>query len=439
MTHDLKLYALAICLPAIVLTIVGLAFLQRQSVSAQVRERQARVAFARQLQADVREALDESSAATAERQKALFAVGADEVQPQGVFAWATHDGLVWTNGVPSTVASVLDERRYLKDWTDGSRAAAKRPPRHGLFTLTNVAATVVWARSTTKGDERIYGAVFAGDPTDRGGGVPFWPIACALVLLFAGVLGAGTLLLWRAAAKARRDDARKTTFVSNASHELKTPLAAINLWAEILTMKRATEQQREHAAHVILEENGRMIRLVENLLDFARLEEGRRRYVISEVDVGALAAETADLVRGDFAAHGLTVTTDTDCLALTDGDAVKQILVNLLGNAAKYAAEGGPVEVAVAKSETRVRVEVRDRGPGMTPAQMRRVFERFYQVNDSLAGKKSGLGLGLSIAQALARDLEGSLTVASREGGGTVFALELPGSVPEAHSAVTVG
>lgn len=427
MTRDLRFYALAICLPAIVLTIVGLVFLQRQVRVAAAQEQQTRVALARQLEADVREALEDSSTTPAIRQKALFAAGADDFHPLGVFAWVPRTGLLWTNGVPPHIAQELTARKLFKDWTDGSRAAAKRPPHRGHFTAADGTSFIVWARAVQKDDDAIYGVLFAEDPTAPAlSSSSIWPLAVVLVLLLAGVLGAGTLLLLRAAAKARREDAQKTSFVSNVSHELKTPLAAISLWADLLTLPHANDAQRAHAVEVIRDENGRMIRLVENLLNFARLEEGRRRYNLQFLDLATLATDTADLVRADFAEHGLTVSAPASCTALADADAVKQILVNLLGNAAKYAASEGPVELAVTRSTSVARVEVRDHGPGLTPEQRAHVFERFYQADNSLTGKKPGLGLGLAISLSLARDMQGVLAVAPRTGGGCVFSLDLP-------------
>ena len=247
-----------------------------------------------------------------------------------------------------------------------------------------------------------------------------------LALLLACVLVAGAWLMARAAAKARRDDETKTSFVSNASHELKTPLAGIGLWIDLLREGRLkTDAQRAHAYDVIAGENARMVRLVQNLLDFSRLEAGRGVFHFTEVDVDGLVAEVADVVRGGVAAHGLDLRPGGAGIARVDVDAVKQILVNLLGNAAKYAAAGGPVELATAAEGDGVRVTVSDRGPGLPPEARARVFERFYRADDALDAKTGGLGLGLSISQGLARGMGGDLSVAPRAGGGCVFTLQL--------------
>ena len=431
LSRDLKLYLLLICLPAVVLTGVGIALLARQSSAAAAREAEIRAVRAEQVAQAVRDQVVDETAAAPERETLLrdLEAGAGRRRPDGVFAWQVRSGLIRSHGLPSPVASNLAARVFLKDWTDGSPAATKKPPLRGELVLSAdpVPHHVFWARAGAR-DDRVFGAVFAGDPVAPGlGTATVWPIALVLVVLLAGVLVAGAGLMARAAAKARRDDETKTSFVSNVSHELKTPLAGIGLWIDLLRNGRiGTEDRRRHAYDVIAGENARMVRLVENLLDFSRLESGRTVLHPASVDLAALAAEVAEVVRGDFAAHGLEVRTEGVCTARADADAVKQILLNLLGNAVKYAAAGGPVELATTAADGVVRASVADRGPGLPAAARARVFDRFYRADDALDSKTGGLGLGLSISRALARGMGGDLSVAARPGGGCVFALELP-------------
>lgn len=431
LSRDLKLYLLLICLPAAVLTGLGIVFLARQSAAAAARADEVRQARAEQVSADVQDAVLDSGVDAAARPEALLALEAGEAgaHPRGAFEWAPRTGLVWHRGVPAPVVADLARRTFLKDWTDGSRASAKKPPKRGHFAWGEGpdAVSVFWARGPAN-DGRVLGVVFAGDPVASGPvGATLWPIALLLAVLLACVLVAGAWLMARAAAKARRDDETKTTFVSNASHELKTPLAGIGLWIDLLRKGRLrTDEQRAHAYDVIAGENARMVRLVQNLLDFSRLEAGRNVFRFSSVDVDELVAEVVDVMRGGFAAHGLDLRPGGAGCIRGDADAVKQILVNLLGNAAKYAAADGPVEIATAVEGGRVRVSVSDRGPGLSPAARARVFERFYRADDALDAKTGGLGLGLSISQGLARGMGGELSVAPRDGGGCVFTLELP-------------
>ena len=436
LSRDLKLYFLLICLPAVILTAVGIAFLVRQSAASRVHEAEVRAARAERIAADVQDVVQESAGAPQPEPLLQLEAGPDRRHPAGAFEWAPRGKLVWRRGVPDAVAAGLSAKAFLKDWTDGSPGSVKKPPKRGHFACAAAsgAARVFWARGASN-DGHVHGVVFAEDPTESGPvTATVWPIALTLVVLLACVLVAGAWLMARAAAKARRDDETKTSFVSNVSHELNTPLAGIGIWIDLLRNGRLeTDGKRRHAYDVIAGENARMVRLVRNLLDFTRLEAGRTVFHPASVDLRALAAATVDVARGDFPEHGVRLLAGGPCRARADADAVRQILVNLLGNAAKYAAAGGPVEISAEVDGDVARLSVADRGPGLSPEARARVFERFYRADDALDSKTGGLGLGLSISLGLARGMGGGLSVAARPGGGCVFTLELPsapGGVP---------
>lgn len=258
----------------------------------------------------------------------------------------------------------------------------------------------------------------------------------ALVLL---CLAGGGLALLRAARRERLDALRKTDFVDNVSHELKTPLSGIRLSAELLAEGRLPDgPRRDKAVRSILAESDRLDRLVSNLLDFGRLERGRRRFDLQRVDLAALLEEMG--AEGDPATrHSSFVTRHCErgLAALADPDALRRILSNLLDNAAKYA-PGAPPEVSVraagtARSESSphrdaVELVVADRGPGVPPGLEEKVFERFFRADDSLARRANGSGIGLSLARGLARGMGGDLIYRPREGGGAEFVLTLPES-----------
>lgn len=427
MSHDLKLYFLSICLPAVVLTALGLTFLHRQSQAAAAREDKMRGIQVENLAAALQDTVNESGRTGEVVRVALTRWTGDSTAraPMAAFIWSPKNRLEWSSGVgevhqddfPESMRLRLNELSRWNEWT----AIGKKRARRGLMQVDGF--SILWGRV----ENAVYGLVYEDHPiisTKRS--LDAWFLGGILVVLLAGVLVAGAWLMVRAAAKARRDDQRKTSFVSNVSHELKTPLAGIGLWVDLLKDGRlSTEEKRADAYGKIAGENARMLRLVENLLDFSRLEQGRRNYHIEAVDMIAVTGEVLDFVRDDFSRHGIMLKGEGSCRACADSDAVKQILVNLLGNAAKYAAEGGPIEISVLRNEGMIRVAVADRGPGMPPEAMRRAFERFYRADDALDSRTSGLGLGLSISRALARDLGGELSVAAREGGGCVFTLEL--------------
>jgi signal transduction histidine kinase len=235
----------------------------------------------------------------------------------------------------------------------------------------------------------------------------------------------GTWLLVRAAHRARQESLTKTNFVSLVSHELNTPLTAIIPYADMLRKGRlASEEDRQEAYNVIADESVRLKGLVAELLDFSRLERRTKKYTITDFDAAELVRSVVRLMRGRFPDDPPSVSAEGPLPVHADVDAVKAILINLLDNAAKYA-PGAPVEVVAEKGGLGVRVEVRDRGPGLSPEGLRNVFTRFWRADDSATASVDGFGLGLTIARSYARDMGGDLTVAAREGGGTVFTLEL--------------
>ena len=246
----------------------------------------------------------------------------------------------------------------------------------------------------------------------------------ALFLLFA----AGAWMLVVDARRERRESERKTSFVSNVSHELKTPLTSIRLCAEMLSEGRAKDAAaRARYLDVITKESARLARLVDNVLDFGRLEQNRRKYDLSDVDLCSLVRGAAESQRSRVEAAGMAlsvVIAGAPVVRRVDGDAVSQIVVNLIDNAVKYAADGKQLDVTVTSDGT---VIVADRGPGVPKRDRERVFVRFYRCDDSLAAKSSGSGLGLSIARRLAEGMGGRLVCAARAGGGAEFRLYFGG------------
>jgi signal transduction histidine kinase len=250
-----------------------------------------------------------------------------------------------------------------------------------------------------------------------------------LFLLFASLVAGGVVLL-RAARKARRDALVKTDFISNLSHEFKTPLTTISLCAELSEENELDNDERRRAAGAIRREVMRLQRMVQNVLDYGRLESGRRVYFPEIFDLGEVVHEMSEFMKGRFA-HAPHVL-DGECRVFADRDAVDQILLNLFDNACKYGGDS-PMEISFGVKEgSGLRtVRVADRGPGLTAEQRRHVFDRFWRADDSTTSSVGGNGLGLSIARALARGMGGDLAVAERDGGGCVFTLELPAHAPE--------
>ena len=233
----------------------------------------------------------------------------------------------------------------------------------------------------------------------------------------------GGVLLVLEITRERRESMLKTSFVSNVSHELKTPLTAVRLSAEMLREGRVKEEAQARYLEVIVRESERLTRLVDNVLDFGRLERGRRKFNLEARDVNELLS-VAEAQRPRVEAAGLTLmvrSAPMPVMRTFDLDAVGQVLVNLIDNAVKYAASGKTVEVSVSE---RGEITVADRGPGIAAKHRSRIFERFYRCDDSITAKSSGSGLGLSIASRLMAGMGGKLVFAPRAGGGAVFTIK---------------
>lgn len=250
----------------------------------------------------------------------------------------------------------------------------------------------------------------------------FLTLAVGAAVLLVMAFTAGGVLLVHTIRHERRDARRKADFFDNVSHELKTPLSGIRLNAELLAQGRIpAADTRRGALAAIIREADRLGRMVDELLEFGRLEKGTRKYNLEKVDLAELAADPVAVQTLAALSKGRVRISCKGGLAfaVADVDAVRQIVVCLVSNALKYS--DGPVEVSVEGAS----VSCFDRGPGVPRGAEERVFERFYRADDSLARRVDGSGLGLSIARALARGMGGDVSYSHREGGGSVFTLTL--------------
>ena len=361
--------------------------------------------------------------ATADRERELRQTLEDEPYAQGAFIWRKGKGLVCNLNIPSDLAA-----QFPPDYT--WKEKGRTPDNRNLQKFGE--HLVAWQRIHIQKNEakrlktEVVG-VLVGNPERLPFEDPtmlYWVGVCfvSLVLLVAGV---GTWLLVRSARQAHQEALNKTNFVSLVSHELNTPLTAIIPYANMLRKGQLTsDEDRQEAYDVIADESVRLKGLVAELLDFSRLERRTKKFTPTDFDVSELVKTVVRLMRGRFPEGAPTVSGEAPLSVYADADAVKAILVNLLDNAAKYA-PGTPVEVVAEKGVEGVRVEVRDRGPGLSPEGLRNVFTRFWRADDSTTASVGGFGLGLTIARSYAREMGGDLTCAARESGGTIFTLEL--------------
>ncbi|HMJ06027.1 MAG TPA: HAMP domain-containing sensor histidine kinase [Chthoniobacterales bacterium] len=253
-----------------------------------------------------------------------------------------------------------------------------------------------------------------------------------LILLIAAALAAIAFGGWIVFADARRQLAlaqKKTDFVSNVSHELKTPLTSIRMFAELMQGENVNEEKRPQYLRIIMAEAERLTRLINNVLDFARLERKQKRYDFHPLDLHEVLARTWEGQELHLRENGFATrwqAAPPPYRVVGDEDALAQILVNLLSNAEKYSSTRQEVEMHSYIADGFVCVSVLDRGSGVPAGEEAKIFEAFYRAHDSLASGIQGSGLGLTLAQRLAQEHGGEITHHAREGGGSNFTLRLP-------------
>jgi len=294
-------------------------------------------------------------------------------------------------------------------------------------------------------------------------------------LLFGGLIAASALAAIIGFISARRSFLRqqqlsemKSNFVSSVSHELRAPIASVRLLAESLERGKISEPAKQHEYfRFIVQECRRLSSLIENVLDFARIEQGRKEYEFEPTDLAALLRQTLKLMSPAAAEKQISLTTNLDDPQLStldlqvacDAQAIQQALINLIDNALKHSPAGETVNVELRRSSTRgstgagnpnnpntndaapspggagwgeggptpaVHLSVTDHGPGIPSEEHERIFERFYRRGSELRRETQGVGIGLSIVKHIVEAHGGRVLVESEAGHGSRFVLELP-------------
>lgn len=258
----------------------------------------------------------------------------------------------------------------------------------------------------------------------------FWVIAGMLIIILSGAFFLGGTFLFFQARRATLEASQKTDFLSNISHELKTPLTTIRMYAELLEEGRvADESKQKRYFHTIGAETQRLARLVNNILQFSALQKGKSRLRLQPLDLTELCRSVSESQSIRFEESGMRLLPslpDGSMEVEADPDAVEQALINLFDNAIKYASEGEAVSCRLTREQGVARITVEDFGPGIARDQRQKIFEAFHRVDDSLTSSKPGSGLGLSITQSLFRQMDGDLLYEPNEPKGSRFHLELP-------------
>jgi two-component system phosphate regulon sensor histidine kinase PhoR len=255
-------------------------------------------------------------------------------------------------------------------------------------------------------------------------------------ILMVGIAGlvavAGIAIVVLASIKERRLAALKSDFAANVSHELKTPLSLIRMFGELLLTDRIwSDEKRRQYLQIIISESERLTALIENVLDFAKVERGKAAYQFAPGRVDEVVGRAVDVHRYRADREGIEVVLTTGERlppAMIDARAIELAVLNLLDNAFKYAKDGGRVDVEVVAQGSSVVVRVSDRGPGIDPEEQDRIFERFVRGRLATEQRIRGSGIGLSLVKHIAESHGGSVRVESpvAEGRGTMFVLTFP-------------
>ena len=260
-------------------------------------------------------------------------------------------------------------------------------------------------------------------------GVRRWFYLVTLVLVVSVALF-GAYLVSRDVRRELRLAELRSQFVSTVSHELKTPLTAIRMFAETLQLGRSPdpETQTEYL-ETIVNESERLTRLLNNVLDFSKIERGRKQYRRAPTDLAEIVGASARAMRYPLEQQRFTLTVAVqDGLppADVDGDAIEQAILNLLSNAMKYSGDSRVIDLRLTGADGEAVIEVADRGVGIGPDEQRRIFDQFYRVPTQDDEGIPGTGLGLTLVRHIAEGHGGRVTVASVPGQGSTFAIHLP-------------
>lgn len=261
-----------------------------------------------------------------------------------------------------------------------------------------------------------------------------------MVSLSAIVIVIGAIAIILVSEKERRVSTLKSEFVANVSHELKTPLALVRMFAEMLQSGRVqSDAKRQEYLDIIVRESERLSALIENVLDFARLERGRGSYEFAEGDVGDAVVRAANVYRYRAEREGVRLVVDVEPnlpRAHIDERAIQLAVVNLVDNALKYAPGGEEIVVRVGAQRDSVQVSVVDEGPGVPPDERQRIFERFVRLPSRGDSPVRGSGIGLALVKHIAESHGGRAWVSSRGDPqhlgqkGSTFSFSIPAAGP---------
>ena len=250
-----------------------------------------------------------------------------------------------------------------------------------------------------------------------------------LAIALSGAAATGVILVWVFVRREANLSRLQSDFVSKVSHELRTPLTSIRLFAETLAMRRGDTQSEDKCIEGLARESTRLQELIDRLLDWGRMESGGREFVLRNTDLRSIvvaALEAFEPVRQRRHVE-LVVSLPAESLTVyADRGAMSDAILNLLTNAYKYGGDPPRIEVYSTHGPKDVTITVRDNGHGIPASEHKRIFQKFYRVDDRLSREREGSGLGLAIVKHVMRAHRGKVELESGPGKGSAFSLVLP-------------
>ncbi len=255
----------------------------------------------------------------------------------------------------------------------------------------------------------------------------FYLLAVALVIALTLF---GAYLLWRDVRRDFRLAEMRSQFVSSVSHELKTPLTSIRMFAETLRLQRSKDPAiRDEYLDTIVKESERLSRLLNNVLDFSKIEQGKKVYRPAPASLAEVIRETARAMEYPLKQQGFSL--NIECQEglldiVVDRDGLEQALMNLLTNAMKYSGNSREIGLKLFEKGTWAVIKVIDQGIGIDPAEQKRIFDKFYRVAAPENDRLPGTGLGLALVSHFVKAHRGRIEVESSPGQGSTFSLYFP-------------
>ena len=252
-----------------------------------------------------------------------------------------------------------------------------------------------------------------------------WTYGIATVLLLVALF-LGVALIVRDIAREKNLAQLQSNFISNVTHELKTPLTSIYMFTEMVLLKRTkNESDRDEYLSIILRESERLKRMINNILDFSKLEKGKQKYHFVRSNLALILNEAIQEMDYWFENDKFNVTKELNenIYAKVDKEKIKQVMGNLLSNAYKYSTHNKKIDIRLYKKMNNIYIEVEDQGIGIPKDQLQRIFEKFYRV-DYKEGI-SGTGLGLTVVKEIVEAHGGKISVSSKIGKGSKFSITL--------------